>query len=476
MQALYRKWRPQKFSELVGQEHIKKTLQNALTHGRIAHAYLFAGPRGSGKTTTARLLAKSVNCLDFREGEPCNKCASCLEIQGGQSLDLIEIDAASNRGIEEIKALREKIKFAPSKAKYKVYVIDECHMLTREAFNALLKTLEEPPPYVIFVLATTEAHRVPQTILSRCQRFDFRRLSVSNLVERLTYIAEKENLDIEEEAKELLAQAASGSVRDAESLLDTVLGRGTKKITKEIVKEILGKTEEERIKQLYEFMVKKETSSALALLNQVVEDGKDLNQFTTNLIEFLREKLLNEPSIVLASWIRIISQAQKEMKLANLMQLPLELAIVEITYQNHEVKKDKELIEKGKEKKEQEEQKTQEKKNEIENINKEEDCPISEIDWEGIIRQIRPHNHSLCFLLKSSQPLEIKDGQIVLGVSFKFHKDKLEEIRNKKIIEEVIKKVTGKNLTITCKVVKGLAKMEMKDNNLDKAVEEVFKE
>jgi len=222
--VLYRKYRPQKFSEFVGQEHIVKTLTNAISSGLISHAYLFYGPRGSGKTTIARLFAKAVNCQNRKGGdfEPCNQCFSCKEISEGRAVDLIEIDAASHRGIDEIRDLREGIKFAPTRLKYKVFIIDEAHQLTKEAANALLKTLEEPPSHAIFILATTEIHKMIPTIISRCQRFDFRKLTVPEILKKLEIICQKEKIKIEKVALELIAQNAQGSMRDAESLLDQV--------------------------------------------------------------------------------------------------------------------------------------------------------------------------------------------------------------------------------------------------------------
>jgi len=476
MPALYRKWRPQKFSELLGQDHVRKTLQNALSQGRVAHAYLFAGPHGCGKTTTARLLAKSVNCLNFKE-EPCDQCSSCLEIKKGSSLDLIEIDAASNRGIDEIRQLREKIKFTPSKSKYKVYVVDEAHQLTKEAFNALLKTLEEPPPWVIFILATTEPHRVPPTILSRCQRFDFRRPNESELIKRLRYIAEKEKIEIDSESEKMLSQAASGSVRDLESLLDTILARGLKKITKKEIEEVLGIAEPERLKQLYHFMVKKDLPSALVVINQVVEQGKDLNQFTTGLVDLLRQKLLENPSLELSSWIKIILKAQREIKNCQFIQLPLELAMVEIIMGPK--------TENAKSINQTEAKNSFSKNNQSpaanQDLTKPDTSPLPKasstdplpIDWQKVISAIRPYNHSLCFLLQGSQPLFIQDNQLVLGVGFKFHKDKLEEAKNRKIIEEAIKKVTGQCLKLSCRLIK-TPSQNLKNEGIIKEIAEVF--
>src|SRR5215472_9439535 len=222
-QSLYRKWRSQKFGELIGQEPITRTLKNALSSGKPAHAYLFTGPRGTGKTTTARLLAKTVNCANPKDGEPCNECQQCREITAGTSFNVIEIDAASNRGIDSIRDLREKVMMPPSTGKYKVYVLDEAHMLTTEAFNALLKTLEEPPGYAIFVLATTDVHKMLPTVLSRCQRFDFKRITTSQIIKHLHFIANEEGVTLERSAAELIARTAAGGMRDALSLFDQAI-------------------------------------------------------------------------------------------------------------------------------------------------------------------------------------------------------------------------------------------------------------
>src|SRR3989344_3003758 len=253
--ALYRKYRPQVFSEIIGQEHVVQILTNAITAAKISHAYLFSGPRGSGKTTIARLLAKAVNCEDKKDYEPCNKCPSCLEINQGRSLDLIEIDAASHRGIDEIRELKEGIKFTPTKSKYKVFIIDESHQLTKEAANALLKTLEEPPSHAIFILATTEIQKMIPTVISRCQRFDFRRLTLPEILKRLEIISKKENLQIEKEALEVIALNSGGSFRDAEGLLDQVIifSGKEKEIKAEDIKDFLGIVDTQLISQLVDF-------------------------------------------------------------------------------------------------------------------------------------------------------------------------------------------------------------------------------
>ncbi len=222
-QSLYRKWRSQTFGELVGQKPVIDTLKNALESGKLAHAYLFAGPRGTGKTSTARLLAKTINCLHPQNGEPCNECDQCREITAGNSFNVVEIDAASNRGIDSIRELREKVLVPPTIGKYKVYILDEAHMLTVEAFNALLKTLEEPPPHAIFVMATTDVHKMLPTVLSRCQRFDFKRITTRQIVEHLKFIAGQEQISLDQGAAELIARAASGGMRDALSLLDQAI-------------------------------------------------------------------------------------------------------------------------------------------------------------------------------------------------------------------------------------------------------------
>ena len=249
-QSLYRKWRSQTFGDLIGQEPIVRTLKNALSNGNLAHAYLFTGPRGTGKTSTARLLAKTVNCAHPVDGEPCNKCQQCREITAGNSFNVIEIDAASNRGIDSIRDLREKVMMPPSTGKYKVYVLDEAHMLTNEAFNALLKTLEEPPGYAIFVLATTDVHKMLPTVLSRCQRFDFKRLTTRHIVEHLNFVAGQEHIKIERTAAELIARAAAGGMRDALSLLDQAIAYSGNEISMAQVQAMLGVADPRAVQKL----------------------------------------------------------------------------------------------------------------------------------------------------------------------------------------------------------------------------------
>ena len=289
--ALYRRWRPQDFDTLVGQQAVKTALSNALASGRIAHAYLLAGPRGTGKTSTARILAKALNCDKGPTAHPCGECVNCERITAGTSMDVFEIDAASNRGIEEIKTLREQLAFTPVNGRYKVYIIDEVHMLTTEAFNALLKTLEEPPAHVIFILATTDPHKIPATIHSRCQRFDFRRVTVEEITDHLAMIAERSGINADREALRLIAIQSEGGMRDALSLLDQcgVMGE---QVTATTVREVLGIVGRETLRELVQAIGKQDLSATLEKLNFLLEQGKDVRQVLTELAEYLRALLL----------------------------------------------------------------------------------------------------------------------------------------------------------------------------------------
>ncbi|WP_137625240.1 DNA polymerase III subunit gamma/tau [Lactiplantibacillus pingfangensis] len=290
--ALYRVWRPQRFDEIVGQQMITQTLKNAIMTHQTSHAYLFTGPRGTGKTSAAKIFAKAINCHHLVDGEPCNECESCQAITKGQMNDVIEIDAASNNGVEEIRDIRDKAKYAPTQADYKVYIIDEVHMLSTGAFNALLKTLEEPPANVIFILATTEPHKIPLTIISRTQRFDFRRITAKDSYERMVYILQQKNVDYDEKALRVIAQAAEGGMRDALSILDQVISFGDNTVTLEDALMVTGSVTKKLLADYVEEVTSHVTKPALETMRQILQEGKDANRFIEDLISYMRDVLL----------------------------------------------------------------------------------------------------------------------------------------------------------------------------------------
>ncbi len=498
-QVLYRKWRPQRFEEIIGQEHITRTLQRALASGRIAHAYLFAGPRGTGKTSTARILAKAVNCTGGPP-LPCNTCPTCLAISEGRAVDLIEIDGASNRGIDEIRDLREKVRFAPSEARYKVYIIDESHMLTTEAFNALLKTLEEPPPHVIFVLATTEPHRIPPTVLSRCQRFDFRRVRTSDIVRRLEDIVRAEGLQATRPALELIARSATGSMRDAESLLDQLLVYGREGTLDETaVQALLGMRGSEQVPALVDALIAGDLPAALRLLQRLVDDGVDLRQLNRELVGYLRGLLflavtqdgadlldvtgetLSEMRLQaqrttvarLVDWVRRFSLLDADLKAGWYGQLPFELALVEATLPAAEPARPLESRgttpppsprpgpgrPPGPERRPDVVSPSPPPPSGATSPPPAEERTGGELTleevlrvWPEVVESIRPVNPSVQALLHgySCQPIAVEGRVVVLGFRFEFHKGKIEEVRNRRIVEQALSKALHGNYGIRC--------------------------
>ena len=352
--ALYLRYRSQKFAELVGQDPVARTLRNAIAHGQVAHAYLLTGPRGTGKTSTARLIAKAVNCLQPRDGEPCDVCEHCVAIREGRFLDLIEIDAASNRSIDDVRDLREKVRFAPTSGTYKVYVVDEVHQLSGDAFNALLKTLEEPPAHVIFVLATTEAHKVPATIASRTQRFDLRRIPHRLIVDTLRDVCTREGFTAEDAALEAIARHAAGSLRDAESILDQVATFGGGAVTQREVADLLGLAGVEEIAEFFDALAASDAGRGVALVERLVDDGRDLREFTRRALDHARGLVVAQttravppeasehvaatltrqaslfPLARLARIVRRLTEVDLDLKYGEVSSLALELAIAEL--------------------------------------------------------------------------------------------------------------------------------------------------
>jgi DNA polymerase III subunit gamma/tau len=488
--TLYRKYRPQTFSEVVGQKHVVQTLKNAIKSGRIGQAYLFAGPRGTGKTSIARIFAKTINCAHLKSGEPCLKCDFCKTILDGRALDIIEIDAASNTGVDNIRELRETVKLPPSSLKYKVYIIDEVHMLSGGAFNALLKTLEEPPAHVVFILATTEVHKIPETILSRVQRFDFTRLTMEEIMKRLEEISKLEKVKVEREALEIIASSSEGGMRNAESLLGQVIALEDKKITAEEVQFILGSVSDKVTSEFTNLVFKDNFPEAIKKITELREAGVDFRNFGKSLLNHLRLMLVlkinpdlggklsyeitkEQLKLILelvrdtevGSILYFINSVQKNSDLFKSSPIPhlfLEIAIAEMFLESNPsavidtppkaesrpIAKNEAVIEKK--------QPTVAVKSPIpENKSPAPKANIDQSDldrvitnWPEIVEELKSYNHSLSSVIKMTQPSLLEGNYLILKTKYSFHKDKIVEMQNRLTIDQAIDKITGVKLRL----------------------------
>lgn len=479
--ALYREWRPQNFASIVGQEHVTRTLINAIKTGRIAHAYIFCGPRGTGKTSTAKVMAKALNCQAPVDGvEPCNQCANCRSINEGLSYDVLEIDAASNRGIDEIRDLREKVKYAPADGRYKVYIIDEVHMLTTEAFNALLKTLEEPPPHVIFILATTEPQKVPVTILSRCQRFDFRRISLADIVSRLEEVVREKGIEAEPGVLAMIARRAEGGLRDALSLLDQCLAFCGNELKKEDVAAVLGIAGDESLLAFIKLLLAGDAPGALRWVDTIFARGRDARQCLRDTIYFLRHLMLEKvgaadveqpaagereeelarlaseyPLERILSLLELLMRAEREIRQTDRPRLVFELAVIQACRgikgqpgpQPRQPSEDEKCAGRG----EKEGRRTAAgEKSSGEKVTRSREKVVPPRLWEQILAEVRKRDVPTYAFLVEGQMIEMDEerARIAFKASKSFHRQQLEDPRRRQLVEEVIAGLTGKRVRV----------------------------
>lgn len=494
-QALYRKWRPQTFEDVKGQEHIVKTLKNQIRLERVGHAYLFCGTRGTGKTSVAKIFAKAVNCENPVDGSPCGKCAMCEAIQKQSSMNVIEIDAASNNGVDNIREIRGEVEYSPTEGRYKVYIIDEVHMLSIGAFNALLKTLEEPPEYVIFILATTEAHKIPVTILSRCQRYDFRRITVDTITDRLTELVQAEGLNVEDKALRYIGRAADGSMRDALSLLDQCVAFYLdERLTYEHVLDILGAVDTGVFSRLLRSVMAQDTAGALKLMEDVVIQGRELGQFVTDFTWYLRNLMLVKSSegmedildmssenlealkeeaaeikqAVLMRYIRIFSELTNQIRYSTQKRVLIELAIVKLCKPQMENNYESILnrlaiLEDRLEKGIALAPARTSGRLAVEDAAEEEEVvslpPAQAQDVKAVVEQwgkiTSDLGASLMIMLKPAMVSAGPDNQIILGFREDMNKAYFEEESHKAVVEKTISEHIGKTIRIVSKLLEG---------------------
>lgn len=521
--ALYRVYRPKTFEDVVGQEHIVKTLKNQIKNNNIGHAYLFSGTRGTGKTSTAKIFARAVNCLNPINEEPCNECEICIDTLNDNIMDIVEIDAASNNSVDDIRELRESVKYTPSKAKYKVYIIDEVHMLSQGAFNALLKTLEEPPSYVIFILATTEPHKIPATILSRCQRFDFKRVSSKDIADRMSYICEKENIQAEDKALSLIARNSQGALRDALSILDQCMSFGNDKIEYNDVIELLGTVNIDELFQLSQSIIDEDTKKSLQILNEFIIWGKDIRNLINDLIDHFRnlmvckvskdldeiislpeesiERLKEQSKTInindLIRILNILSETQDSMKSSSNTRILAEVTMMKIAQPMFDESKEalikrienlEKIIESGNIKvvtvQNESEINTvpqrvqvdepQERKEDIvyEEV-KSEDVKLVESSWNKVIQKIKEDKKlSIAALLREVSSFNVKDNilYLIFNDNFSFARSRLNSKETIDYIESIIREILNRSFNIQIYL-----KSEVTSLNLQEEVTKVDK-